>query len=117
MMCGCNFMVPSPMNAPKKSTVETAIFIFVGDNTRPLSLQIFCILSRCLACSFLFFEKTSISSMYTAMNDSIPLKHLSIFLWNIAGVFFRLNGITNHSQSPPGTKNTVQGIDSSSLAT
>ncbi|GKF22233.1 hypothetical protein Tco_0074555, partial [Tanacetum coccineum] len=31
------FIVPSPMTAPKKSTVETAIFIFVGDKTRPLS--------------------------------------------------------------------------------
>nr|GEY47842.1 hypothetical protein [Tanacetum cinerariifolium] len=40
------FIVPSPMTAPKKSTVETAIFIFVGDKTRPLSSQIFNILSR-----------------------------------------------------------------------
>ncbi|GJR13841.1 hypothetical protein Tco_0796493 [Tanacetum coccineum] len=38
-----------------------------------------------------------ISSMYTAMNDSVPLKHLSIFLWNTAGAFFRPNGMTSHS--------------------
>ncbi|GJS71692.1 hypothetical protein Tco_0704533 [Tanacetum coccineum] len=47
-------------------------------------------------CSFLF-EKTSISSIYTTMNDYVPLKHLSIFLWNTAGAFFRPNGITSHS--------------------
>ncbi|GJS41513.1 putative reverse transcriptase domain-containing protein [Tanacetum coccineum] len=39
--------------------------------------------------------------MYTAMNVSIPLKHLSIFLWKIAGAFFRPKGITNHSYNPP----------------
>nr|GEU77257.1 hypothetical protein [Tanacetum cinerariifolium] len=41
-----NFMVPSPITAPKKSTVETASFIFVGDRTRPLSSQIFSIFFR-----------------------------------------------------------------------
>nr|GEV73951.1 hypothetical protein [Tanacetum cinerariifolium] len=66
--------VPYPMSVPKKSIVETAIFIYVGDKTRPLSSQIFNILSR-------------------------P------------------NGITSHSYSPLGTKNVVQGIDSSSMAT
>nr|GFA34766.1 heme peroxidase [Tanacetum cinerariifolium] len=37
------FIVHSPITAPKKSTVETASFIFVGDKTRPLSSQIFSI--------------------------------------------------------------------------
>ncbi|GJX04762.1 hypothetical protein Tco_0190678 [Tanacetum coccineum] len=92
MMCSFSFIAPSPMTAPKKSIVRTAIFIFVGDKTKPLSSQIFSILSKCLACSFSFFEKTSISSIYTAMNNSVPLKHLSIFLWNIVGAFFKSNG-------------------------
>ncbi|GJW03283.1 reverse transcriptase domain-containing protein [Tanacetum coccineum] len=35
------FIVPSHMIAPKKSTIKNAIFIFIGDKTRPLSLQIF----------------------------------------------------------------------------
>nr|GFA51422.1 hypothetical protein CTI12_AA423410, mitochondrial [Tanacetum cinerariifolium] len=39
------FMVPSPITASKKSIVGTAIFIFVGDKTRPLSSQIFSIFS------------------------------------------------------------------------
>ncbi|GKA96613.1 hypothetical protein Tco_0818708 [Tanacetum coccineum] len=58
------FIAPSPMTAPKKSIVRTAIFIFVGDKTKPFSSQIFTILSKCLACSFSFSEKTSISSIY-----------------------------------------------------
>ncbi|GJT52128.1 hypothetical protein Tco_0978285 [Tanacetum coccineum] len=77
-----NFIVPSPMTAPKKSTVETAIFIFVGDKTRPLS--------------FSFFEKTSISLIYTAMNDSVPLKHLSIFLWNTAATILQISSAIRH---------------------
>ncbi|GJV64771.1 hypothetical protein Tco_1475599 [Tanacetum coccineum] len=54
------FIAPSPMTAPKKSIVGTPIFIFVGDKTKPLSSQIFSILYKCFACSFSFFEKTSI---------------------------------------------------------
>nr|GEU79606.1 ribonuclease H-like domain-containing protein [Tanacetum cinerariifolium] len=42
----CIFIVPSPMTSLKKSTVEIAIFIFIGDKTRPLSSHIFNILSR-----------------------------------------------------------------------
>ncbi|GJT25514.1 hypothetical protein Tco_0895451 [Tanacetum coccineum] len=39
--CVQTFIVPSPMIAPKKSTVKNVIFIFIGDKTRPLSSQIF----------------------------------------------------------------------------
>ena len=49
---------------------------------------------------FFFLLETSISFLYTTTNKSLSLNILSIFLWNIDGVFFKPNGITSHSKCP-----------------
>ncbi|GJZ78474.1 hypothetical protein Tco_0643311 [Tanacetum coccineum] len=78
------------MTAPKKSTVETAIFIFVGDKTRPLSSQIFNILSK----SFIHFSlKKNAVRIYQPNGNNQPIHRVLL-----------------------GPKDCSHGIDSSSIA-
>ncbi|CAL9776777.1 unnamed protein product [Musa acuminata subsp. burmannicoides] len=79
-MWGWSFIFEFPKIAPRNSISLTAIFIFVGLKMSPFPWHISNILVRCCPCSLSFSEKTKMSSIYTAMKFSVPLKQLSIFL-------------------------------------
>ena len=79
-ICGCSIILPFPIITPKNSIVYWNSCILLLLIIIPCSSNFFNAICRCPMCFFLFFLKTSISSIYATMNESLSQNIISIFL-------------------------------------